>query len=412
MTAPLISSTVKLEDPPDPLSLIPASGGLAWLTEAVTLVGQGPFLHIDPGTGAGRFERGAAAVTDLLRGAEISDEVDLPGSGPVIFGSWTFDDESPGSRLTIPSTVYGYGDGLAWKTTVQLPDGYRDGPLPPKESGDGLDEAGWMQAVAAAVEAIGAGRVEKVVLARKVNVGSAEPFDQNAVVRRLFATFPGCFTFSFENLVGASPELLVRRLGDLVDSVPLAGSTRRGATEPEDVQLGQELKGSPKNLAEHALAVSTVLEKLSPWCEELLTEPEPSLLLLANLQHLSTKVQGRLSARPTALDLAGALHPTAAVCGVPEQEALSLIRQLERFDRGRYAGPVGWMDSHGDGEWALALRCALLTGNRAEIYAGAGIVAQSDPRSELEETELKLAAMLSALTPRGARPPHRADGVS
>ena len=397
MTSCLRSSTVKLQASSDPLSLIPAGGGLAWLTEAVSLVGHGPFLRVDPGTGPQRFQRGAAAVAELLHGAEISDEVDLPGSGPVIFGSWTFDEDTPGSRLIVPSTVYGYGDGVAWKTSVDLPGGSVAATLPKEPSGEGLDEPAWMRAVSAAVEAIDGGLIEKVVLARKVQVESSEPFHQNAVVRRLSATFPGCFTFCFENLVGASPELLVRRLGDLVDSVPLAGSARRGATEPEDVRLGRELKESPKNLAEHALAVATVLERLSPWCEELLTEPEPSLLLLANVQHLSTKVQGRLAGRPNALELAGALHPTAAVCGVPQSEALALIRQLEHFDRGRYAGPVGWMDSHGDGEWALALRCALITGNRAEIYAGAGIVRQSDPESELEETKLKLRAMLSAL---------------
>ncbi len=139
------------------------------------------------------------------------------------------------------------------------------------------------------------------------------------------------------------------------------------------------------------------MSKLAPFCSELVREPEPSLLLLANLQHLSTKVQGRLVGSPNALILAGALHPTAAVCGVPQQEALEMIRELEHFDRGRYSGPVGWMDSHGDGEWAIALRCALISGNRAELYAGAGIVAESDPVDELEETTLKLLAVLDTL---------------
>ncbi len=403
MTAGLRASTVKLEDAPDPFSHIPGREGIAWLTEAISLVGRPPYLHIDPGTGPDRFKRGADAVTALLDGAKISDEVDLPGSGPVVFGSWTFDEDTPGSRLTVPSTVYGYGDGIAWKTTVAF--SHSPGPdagpaqVPQNPLNRGLDEQSWKHAVARAVGSIEDGRVAKVVLARKVEVQVPEPVDQNELVRRLAGTFPGCFTFCFDNLVGASPELLVRRFGELVDSVPLAGSAPRGATESEDLRLGRELKESPKNLAEHALAVETVLEKLAPWCTELLKEPEPSLLLLANVQHLSTKVQGRLKASPSALVLAGALHPTAAVCGVPQDQAIEMIRELEGFDRGRYAGPVGWMDQHGDGEWALALRCALLTGNHAEIFAGAGVVAQSDPEGELEETRLKLKAMLSALEP-------------
>lgn len=399
MSRGLTSTTVKLEDPPDPFSLIPPSGGLAWLTEALTLVGEGPCLHVDPGTGPDRFRRGVEAVEALLADAEIADEVDVPGSGPVVFGSWTFDEGTPGSRLVIPSTVYGYGDGVAWRTTVSFEESLGDPPADDPPAEPGLDAEGWKQAVAQAVAEIGRGTVQKVVLARKVGVDSPEPFDQNLLVRRLAQTFPGCFTFCFDDLVGASPELLVRRIGDLVDSVPLAGSTRRGATDAEDQRLGQELKESEKNLEEHALAVATVMEKLEPWCQQLLKEPEPSLLLLANLQHLSTKVQGRLNGRPSSLLLAGTLHPTAAVCGVPQGEAMKLIRKLERFDRGRYAGPVGWMDQHGDGEWAIALRCALLSGHRAEVYAGAGVVAGSDPESELEETRLKLGAMLSALVP-------------
>lgn len=400
MTASLRCSTVRLTDPPDPFSLIPPRGALAWLTEALTLVGHAPCLRIDPGTGPDRFRRGAGAVAALLAGAEITDEVDQPGSGPVVFGSWTFDEQVPGSALLVPSTVYGYGDGAAWKTTVTFEQPPSAPPPPAPEPADGATgEVTFPDRVHTVLEAIARGRVDKVVLARKVEVDASAPFDQRVLARRLAAAYPGCFTFCFEDLVGASPELLVRRLGDLVDSLPLAGSTRRGATDSEDLELGRELKESAKNLAEHALAVDTVMQKLAPWCSELNREPEPSLLLLANLQHLSTKIQGRLEGPVNSLVLAGALHPTAAVCGVPQDEAMGMIRELEDFNRGRYAGPVGWMDSHGDGEWALALRCALLTENRAEVYAGAGVVAGSDPDGEFEETRLKLDAMLSALTP-------------
>lgn len=381
--------------------MIPDRSALAWLTEAVTLIGGGPSLRIDPGTGPDRFRRGAEAVAALFDRAEITDEVDQPGSGPVVFGSWTFDPEVPGSALVVPSTIFGYGEGAAWKTRIAFDPEPPARPAPhrPAARGPAPGPSEFMDQVGAALDSIAAGRIDKVVLARWVEVEAPEPFNQGALARRLAATFPGCFTFCFEDLVGASPELLVRRLGDLVDSLPLAGSTGRGATDQEDLQLGRELKESPKNLVEHALAVETVMQKLAPWCAELLKEPEPSLLLLANLQHLSTKIQGRLAGATNALVLAGALHPTAAVCGVPQEEAMAMIRELEGFSRGRYAGPVGWMDSHGDGEWALALRCALLSGTRAEIFAGAGVVAGSDPASELEETRLKLKAMLSALEP-------------
>lgn len=393
----LRSSTLKLENAPDPHDLIPAAGGLAWLSEALCLIGEGPSVVIDPGTGPDRFRRGAEAVAELLEGAEISDQVDLPGTGPVVFGSWTFDEEAPGSRLIVPSTVYGFGEGLAWRTTVDFGS---ESPLTAAETRrerPGLDPQGWIRAVEQAVAAIVAGKLDKVVLARKTVVEAAEDIHQGDLARRLSDAYPGCFTFCFEDLVGASPELLIRRLEDVVDSVPLAGSTRRGATPGEDLELGRALQNSHKNLAEHALAVQTVVNKLAPFCSELAREPEPSLLLLANLQHLSTKVQGRLVGSPNALILAGALHPTAAVCGVPQDLALEMIRELEHFDRGRYSGPVGWMDHHGDGEWAIALRCALITGARAQLYAGAGIVAESDPVDELEETTLKLLAVLDTL---------------
>lgn len=405
MTTGLSARTVKLDEAPDLLALIPHHSGLAWLTDATSLVASGPFWTIDPGTGPGRFQRGAAQVEEFWSGAAIHDEVDVPGSGPVVFGSWTFDEQVPGSLLRIPSTIYGCGEGAAWKTTLT----FERARIPPvAESGrsprPGAGEQQWMELVRQALLEIRSGRLDKVVLARKVEVtaAAAAGFDQRRLVQALAQEYPGCFTFSFDNLVGASPELLVRRLGDVVDSVPLAGSTKRGGTAEEDRELGRQLQESLKNRLEHDLAVATVMDRLAPWCIRLIREPEPSLLLLANLQHLSTKIQGRLRGAPSALELAGALHPTAAVCGVPPDQALALIRHLETFSRGRYAGPVGWMDHRGDGEWALALRCAQIRGQRAEVFAGAGVVAQSDPASELEETRLKLSAILPALEAAGS----------
>lgn len=397
------SITTKLDEMPDLPAMVPAHSGIAWLSEATSLVASGPYLRIPTRTGRGRCEQAAEIFDRLVAGADIDDPVDLPGSGPVLFGSWTFDPDVPGSEAVIPSVLYGSGDGIAWRTETTLGpfnDLPQAAPMPGASSrGAGLDEQGWMEAVRQAIEAIRRGHLEKVVLARQIMVEAPRAFIQGDLARRLRLEYPGCFTFCFDNLVGASPELLIRRLGDVVDSIPLAGSARRGVTDREDAQLGTQLRESAKNLREHSLAVETVANRLAPFCSELLREPEPSLLLLANLQHLSTKIQGRLKGSPSALALAGALHPTAAVCGVPQERALDAIRSLENFERGRYAGPVGWTDHRGDGEWALALRCAQIRGKGARIFAGAGIVAGSDPATELGETALKLQAMLHALQP-------------
>lgn len=403
MTERLVARTVKLDESPNMLDLIPEGGGLAWLTPGTSLVAKGECLRVDPGTGESRFSGEAERIEALLAGADLEDEVDLPGSGPIAFGSWTFDPDSPGSSLVVPSTIYGTGDGVAWKTSVryvggrQARTGTKSGPSPhPGEDQPLADE--WASSVESALRRIREGKLQKVVLAREVVVQGTAQFSARKVMTRLVDAYPGCFTFWFDDLVGASPELLIRRLGDVVDSIPLAGSAPRGAGDDEDAELGRRLQASAKNRAEHELTVKTVLDALRPFCEELVAEKEPSLLLLANMQHLSTKVQGRLKgSQPSALKLVAATHPTAAVCGVPEEQAMQFIRANEGFRRGRYAGPVGWIDHKGDGEWAVALRCAQLNGRRARVFAGAGIVEGSDPESELEETELKLQVMLSAL---------------
>lgn len=402
MTERLIARTVKLDSSPEEANLIPEGGGIAWLTPGTSLVAQGECLRVDPGTGESRFGGAAQRVEALLAGADVEDEVDLPGSGPIAFGSWTFDPDCPGSTLVIPATVYGSGDGVAWKTSVR----YEGTAAEQRQAGDRalrrasgeqLPSDGWAGLVERALRQIRQGTLQKVVLAREVVVEGRGPFDPRQVMSRLVHAYPGCFTFWFDDLVGASPELLIRRLGDVVDSIPLAGSAPRGAGEEEDTELGRRLQSSAKDRIEHELTVQTVMDALRPFCAELVAEEEPSLLLLANMQHLSTKVQGRLKGSPSALQLVAAIHPTAAVCGVPEEEAMRFIRTTEGFGRGRYAGPVGWIDHKGDGEWAVALRCAQLSGSKARVFAGAGIVEGSDPNSELEETELKLQVMLSAL---------------
>jgi isochorismate synthase len=254
-----------------------------------------------------------------------------------------------------------------------------------------------------AVGRIRAGRLRKVVLARSVLVEAGRELDPRQLARRLRAVDPEHFAFAAPAgsggvLVGASPELLVRRAGRAVESAPLAGSAPRSGDPEQDRAHAEGLLASGKEREEHAVVVEAVARALRPFCEELAWDPEPVLLSTANVWHLATRFRGVLrEPAPSALELVGALHPTPAVGGTPRGEALRTIAELEPFDRGAYAGPVGWMDARGDGEWAIALRCAELRGSTARLFAGAGIVAGSEPERELEETERKFRAFLDSL---------------
>jgi len=257
-------------------------------------------------------------------------------------------------------------------------------------------------AVAEAVERIGRAELRKVVLARTIEVDAGRPLDPKTLVHRLRAVDPDAYVFAAPTddgvIVGASPELLVSRRGREVRSNPLAGSAPRSGDPEEDRASAEALAASTKDQEEHVIVVEAVAEILAPFCEELTWDPEPVLRETPNVWHLSTSFQGILrDPAPTAVDLVAALHPTPAIAGTPTDAALAVIEELEPFDRGRYAGPVGWVDANGDGEWAIALRCAELRGDRAILFAGAGIVAGSDPSLELDETERKFRAFLDAL---------------
>jgi menaquinone-specific isochorismate synthase len=241
-------------------------------------------------------------------------------------------------------------------------------------------------------------QLRKVVLARDLYATATRPIDARALVDRLARRYPGCFTFACDGLVGATPELLISRDGWRVSSLVLAGTTPRGATPAEDSELARALLGSAKENEEHQYAAASLRDSLAPLCQAMYVAPQPELIRLANLQHLGTRVRGTLnSTERSALALAAAVHPTAAVGGTPTDAAVELIRELESMDRERYAGPVGWVDADGNGEWCIALRCAQLDGNRARLFAGCGIVAGSDPAAELAETITKLRPMRSAL---------------
>jgi isochorismate synthase len=260
----------------------------------------------------------------------------------------------------------------------------------------------YMGAVDEAARRVRAGELRKVVLARTIEVAAGRAFDARRLAHRLRAVDAEAYSFiapaSDGVLVGASPELLVSRHGTEVRSVPLAGSAPRAGDPAADRANADALIASAKDREEHAAVVDAIAEALRPLCETLAWDEDPALRETPNVWHLSTRFRGRLrEPAPSALDLALALHPTPAVGGAPRGEALALLHQLESFDRGSYAGPVGWVDADGNGEWAIALRCALLRGDRATLYAGAGIVGDSDPEAELDETERKFRAFLDAL---------------
>jgi isochorismate synthase len=257
-------------------------------------------------------------------------------------------------------------------------------------------------AVEEVVRRIRAGHVRKVVLARTIEVAGDRAFDPRRLAHRLRAVDPHAFSFIAPAgdgvLVGASPELLISRQGSEVRANPLAGSAPRAGDKDEDRANADALVASSKDREEHAIVVDAIVAALRPLCATLTWDRDPVLLETANVWHLSTRFRGRLiDPAPSALDLALALHPTPAVAGVPTDAALAAIDQLEGFRRGFYAGPVGWVDAEGNGVWAIALRCALLSGDRATLYAGAGIVGASDPAREIDETDRKFRAFLDAL---------------
>ena len=266
----------------------------------------------------------------------------------------------------------------------------------------GMPPEHYEAAVSRAVELIGGGRLQKIVLAREVHVHAPSAYDPAAVFAVLRDAFPSCFVFCVgrgdATFVAASPELLVRREGQRVSTIALAGSTRRSADPAVDAHLGEQLMRDPSYREEHAIVARRIERTLNHYAIWVTTAPEPGLVRIANIQHLATPIRAQLAAPVEAIELAGLMHPTPAVGGEPSQEALSLIPALEGLDRGWYTGPVGWTDAAGDGEFCVALRCALLRGNVARCYAGNGIVRGSDPGAELAETEIKLQALLPLLT--------------
>ena len=257
------------------------------------------------------------------------------------------------------------------------------------------------QAVSRAVELIRAGRIEKIVLSREVQVHAPRPYDAPAIFGVLREEFPSCFVFCAGRgdsvLIAASPELLIRREGHRASTLALAASSRRSADPAVDAHLGEQLLQDESYREEHAIVARRIERTLRPHSVWVAAAPEPELARIANIQHLATPIRAQLASPIEATELAGLMHPTPAVGGEPLAIAAPLIPALEGLDRGWYLGPVGWTDAAGDGEFCVALRCALLNGPVARCYAGGGIVRDSVPERELAETEVKLAALLPLL---------------
>lgn len=371
----------------------------SWVREGEGLIGWGEVARVHT-AGAQRFADAASWWEQFCRQMQVDDEVGVAGTGLVAFTSLAFADDPGSSVLVVPRVVVGRRDGITWITDIGA-DAPQDrlpvtAPQRLRYSADLHPVTRWRGAVAGAVQRIRSGQLAKVVLARDLIAESDEPLDPRFVLTRLAYRYPQCWTFAVDGLVGATPELLVRRQGAEVSSRVLAGTTwpREGST-PD--QLAAELLASAKNVGEHGYAVTSLLEALRTVCDPV-TEAPIEVLQLRNVAHLSTTVTGHLRDASTGLlTLAAVLHPTAAVGGTPNADALALITELEDMDRGRYAGPVGWVDAHGDGELGLALRSAEIAGSRARLFAGVGIVADSDPDDEIAETDAKFAAVRDAL---------------
>lgn len=380
----------------------------AWIRDGEGFIAHGVARRLMPGPGADRFLRARHLVHDTLT------ELGVPGA--IAIGSFTFAAQQEGSVLVVPASltrlVGGVRSHLVIDATAVPPRAETPGdrrPVAgrrPRFAGASVTDDRWLEAVQTVLDEIAAGRAEKVVLARDQHLWARAPFDLRDIVQRLAERFPTCITFLVDGLVGASPETLVRLHGSEVSSLVLAGTAARGGSDAEDRALAERLIRSEKDRIEHQHAVDSVRELLAPLCTRLEVPSEPELLRLANVQHLASPVSGTLIEPMHVLELVGLLHPTAAVGGTPRDDAAALIAEHEGLDRGRYAGPVGWCDVDGNGEWAIALRCAEVRGDRARLFAGAGIVAGSVPVDELRETWLKLGAMRGVL---GALDSNRSD---
>ncbi len=383
-----------------------ASTGLLWRSGALTLVGLGEVEQVSLD-----LTTGPEKLMGELESRRGDDQMGVPGSGPVAFTVLPFDREANGVSI-IPEIVIGDVDGQRFMTsrdgvgTTEVQERAAEAiataasDMPGRvEFSMGKAAAEWRdEVVAKARDRLRDSDMRKAVFARELVLEADADFPIARVVRDLGRRFPEAMVFAIDGFIGASPELLVSRSGRTVRAHPLAGTASRSSDPAVDAERVEELRSSSKDRTEHQITIDWLLAELLPFCSYVDAEPEPSVLSMANVHHLGTMVEGVLSAPPVSVvELVSAVHPTPALGGDPQAEALELIAELEGFDRARYGGPTGWVDADGNGEFAVSVRTAQLQGGRATVCAGVGVVAQSDPEAELLETQAKFRAMLGSL---------------
>ena len=356
--------------------------------------------------------RGVAArvpgrdARSFLADVDADDEISTIGSGPLLIGAIPFDSTEPHHFVLPEEILVRTSTGECW---VTIPEGrslsssskFDDSNAGRFSTRLGVSVEHYLDAVRAGREEVQRGKLTKVVIARDIHIDSEKPIDIHQILVRLRDTYPNNFRFSFDGLVGASPELLVSRADNEISSHPLAGTTRRTGDPARDSELAAELRQSTKNQIEHRVVIDMVHDTLLPYCSFLDWEPEPEVIPVGNVQHLGTRLIGHLSDPPLhVLDAAYALSPTPALGGHPRPAAIELIKRTEGFNRGRYGGAIGWFDRDGNGTFAVTIRCAEISTDRhsAHLFAGGGIVADSEPEAEFAETEAKLQAMSRAIT--------------
>lgn len=399
-------------EPSDPLSSVDvvavgARSGLLWRSPEVVLAGLGNRTEIDLAL-SGTVADAQRALADMAG----ADPVSRPGTGPVGFASLDFDVDRPG-RAFVPDVVLGESEGVRFITVLsgslnsarEHVDAALSRPFAPKPTTvqlllDRTAESFRDDVVAVARDTISRSGLEKVVMSRALTLKASSVFDSGRIVELLAERFRSAFLFSVDDFVGASPELLVSRRDRTVRAHPLAGTASRLDDPVADAAEIESLLASSKDRVEHRITIDWLLAELLAFSSYVDAEPEPSVLTLENVHHLGTLVEGVLSEPPASvLELVQALHPTPALGGRPREDALALIAEIEGYDRKRYGGPTGWFDGDGNGQFAVSVRTAQIDGATARIAAGGGVVAQSDPQSELIETQAKFRAMLGSFLP-------------
>ncbi len=398
-------TTTRIGDHLPLLDLLNSDAPLSWVRNGEGLVGWGVHAKTTV-SGKDRFEKARTWWHHQLETFAVANSVHGSGTGPVLFTSFSFD-RNEESVLVIPKVIVGQKGAQSWITWI----GDTPQPVLPESpaqysqdtftfGGGSITTSAWKERVAEAIKRVGSSQVDKVVLARDLVAESTTSIETAPILKKLAAEYPSTWTFAVDGLVGATPELLLRLSRGMVTSRVLAGTIPKTGNDEKDLALAASLARSSKDLEEHEYAVRSVADALEPFCSSTNVPESPFVLHLANVMHLATDVTGALietKQRVDAFSLLQSLHPSAAVCGTPRNIAFDIITEIEGMNRGRYAGPVGWIDASGDGELGIALRSGQITDREIRIFAGCGIVAGSNPEKELEESNAKMIAMRSAL---------------